>query len=102
MSIAGSATRRRDLGVPSCGGAFTSFKRVVSRRGGREWFVFDFGAVRTESRDHDVPRRAKRIKQERDRHEQYKAQYEAYVEKKIEKAAGPRKKKAGRKKGPGK
>ena len=46
--------------------------------------------------------RAKRIKQERDRHEQYKAQYEAYVEKKIEKAAGPRKKKAGRKKGPGK
>ena len=31
-----------------------------------------------------------------------KAQYEAYVEKKIEKAAGPRKKKAGRKKGPGK
>jgi len=65
-------------------------------------FFFDFGAVRTESRDHDVPRRAKRIKQERDRHEQYKAQYEAYVEKKIEKAAGPRKKKAGRKKGPGK
>ena len=29
--------------------------------------------------------RAKRIKQERDRHEQYKAQYDAYVEKKIEK-----------------
>ena len=63
---------------------------------------FDFGAVRTESSDRDAPRRAKRIKQERDRHEQYKAQYEAYVEKKIEKAAGPRKKKAGRKKGPGK
>ena len=31
-----------DLGVPSCGGAFTSFKRVVSRRGGRGWFLFRF------------------------------------------------------------
>ena len=49
--------------------------------------------------DPQVHYRAKRIKQERDRHEQYKAQYEAYVEKKIEKPAGPRKKKAGRKKG---
>ena len=29
-----------DLGVPSCGGAFTLFKRVVSRRGGRGWFLF--------------------------------------------------------------
>ena len=65
-------------------------------------FSCDFEVIRTASRDHNVPRRAKRIKQERDRHEQYKAQYEAYVEKKIEKAAGPRKKKAGRKKGPGK
>ena len=45
--------------------------------------------------------RAKRIKQERDRHEQYKAQYEAYVEKKIEKAAGPRKKKAEGRRGRG-
>ena len=29
-----------DPGVPSRGGAFTSFKRVVSRRGGRGWFLF--------------------------------------------------------------
>ena len=29
-----------DLGVPRCCGAFTSFKRVVSRRGGRGWFLF--------------------------------------------------------------
>ena len=35
-------TIRCDLGVPSCGGAFTSFKRVVSRRGGRGWFLFRF------------------------------------------------------------
>ena len=29
-----------DLGVLKCGGAFTSFKRVVSRRGCRGWFLF--------------------------------------------------------------
>ena len=29
-----------DLGVPRCCGAFTSFKRLVSRRGGRGWFLF--------------------------------------------------------------
>jgi len=28
------------LGVPSCGGAFTSFKRVVSRNDGSGWFIF--------------------------------------------------------------
>ena len=28
--------------VPRCFGAFTSFKRVVSRRGGRGWFIFRF------------------------------------------------------------
>ena len=31
---------RHDLGVPSCRGAFTSFKRVASRRGSRGWFLF--------------------------------------------------------------
>ena len=31
-----------DLGVPSCGGAFTSFKRVVSRNDGSGWFLFRF------------------------------------------------------------
>jgi hypothetical protein len=31
---------RHDLGVPSCRGAFTSFKRVVSRRGCRRWSLF--------------------------------------------------------------
>ena len=31
---------RHDLGVPSCRGAFTSFKRVVSRRGCRGWSLF--------------------------------------------------------------
>ena len=30
--------------VPRCFGAFTSFKRVVSRRGGRGWFIFRFWA----------------------------------------------------------
>ena len=29
-----------DLGVPRCCGAFTSFKRVVSGRAGRGWFLF--------------------------------------------------------------
>ena len=29
--------KRRDLGVPSCCGVFTSFKRVVSIRRGRGW-----------------------------------------------------------------
>ena len=29
-----------DLGVPRCGGAFTPSTRVVSRRGGRGWFLF--------------------------------------------------------------
>ena len=28
------------LGVPSCGDAFTSFKRLVSIRRGRGWFIF--------------------------------------------------------------
>ncbi len=31
-----------DLGVPSCCGGFTSFKRVVSGRGGRGWSLFRF------------------------------------------------------------
>ena len=34
--------KRRDLGVPSCGGAFTSFKRVVSRNDGSGWFLCRF------------------------------------------------------------
>ena len=29
-----------DLGVPRCCGAFTSFKRLVSMRRGRGWFLF--------------------------------------------------------------
>ena len=29
-----------DRGVPSCGGAFTSFKRVVSRNDGSGWSLF--------------------------------------------------------------
>ena len=32
----------RDLGVPLCRGAFTPSTRVVSRRGGRGWFLFRF------------------------------------------------------------
>merc|ERR1719263_1891513 len=31
-----------DLGVPRCCGAFTPSTRVVSRRGGRGWFLFRF------------------------------------------------------------
>jgi len=31
-----------DLGAPLCGGAFTSFKRVVSRNDGRGWSIFLF------------------------------------------------------------
>ena len=31
-----------DCGVPSCRGAFTPSTRVVSRRGGRGWFLFRF------------------------------------------------------------
>jgi regulator of protease activity HflC (stomatin/prohibitin superfamily) len=31
-----------DRGVPSCRGAFTSFKRVASGNDGRGWFLFDF------------------------------------------------------------
>jgi hypothetical protein len=34
--------RRHDLGVPRCCGAFTPSTRVVSRRGGRGWFLFRF------------------------------------------------------------
>ena len=34
------AKKTHDLGVLKCCGAFTSFKRLVSRRGGREWFLF--------------------------------------------------------------
>ena len=30
----------RDLGVPSCGGAFTPSTRVVFERGGRGWSLF--------------------------------------------------------------
>ena len=33
---------QRDRGVPRCCGAFTSFKRVVSGRGGRGWSLFRF------------------------------------------------------------
>ena len=36
------ATERSDLGVPRCCGAFTPSTRVVSRRGGRGWFLFRF------------------------------------------------------------
>ena len=32
----------QDLGVPSCRGAFTSFKRVASRNDGSGWFLFRF------------------------------------------------------------
>ena len=32
--------QQRDLGVPRCCGAFTPSTRVVSRRGGRGWFLF--------------------------------------------------------------
>ena len=31
---------RRDLGVPSCRGAFTPSRRLVSIRRGRGWFIF--------------------------------------------------------------
>ena len=48
-----------DLGVPRCGGAFTPSTRVVSRRGGRGWFLFDSEAIRTASSDRDAPRRAR-------------------------------------------
>ena len=34
--------KRYDLGVPRCCGAFTPSTRVVSRRGGRGWFLFRF------------------------------------------------------------
>ena len=33
---------KSDLGVPRCCGAFTPSTRVVSRRGGRGWFLFRF------------------------------------------------------------
>ena len=33
---------RCDLGVSKCCGAFTPSTRVVSRRGGRGWFLFRF------------------------------------------------------------
>ena len=33
---------KSDLGVPRCCGAFTPSSRVVSRRGGRGWFLFRF------------------------------------------------------------
>ena len=33
---------RCDLGVPRCCGAFTPSMRLVSRRGGRGWFLFRF------------------------------------------------------------
>ena len=36
------ATERSDLGVPRCCDAFTPSTRVVSRRGGRGWFLFRF------------------------------------------------------------
>ena len=32
--------QQRDLGVPSCGGAFTPSTRLVSIRRGRGWFLF--------------------------------------------------------------
>ena len=34
------AKKTHDLGVLKCCGAFTSFKRLVSRRAGRGWSVF--------------------------------------------------------------
>ena len=34
------AKQDADLGVPSCGGAFTPSKRLVSIRRGRGWFLF--------------------------------------------------------------
>ena len=34
------AKKTHDLGVLKCCGAFTSFKRLVSRRTGRWWSVF--------------------------------------------------------------
>ena len=43
-----------DLGVPSCGGAFTSFKRVVSRNDGREWSLFDFEMLRAGPRSWSI------------------------------------------------
>ena len=33
---------KHDLSVPRCCGAFTPSTRVVSRRGGRGWFLFRF------------------------------------------------------------
>ena len=33
---------RYDLGVPSCGGAFTPSTRLVSRNDGSGWFLFRF------------------------------------------------------------
>ena len=36
------AQRKYDFGVPRCCGAFTPSTRVVSRRGGRGWFLFRF------------------------------------------------------------
>jgi len=35
-----NCTAQCDLGVPRCRGAFTPSTRVVSRRGGRGWFLF--------------------------------------------------------------
>ena len=37
-----SVSEQRDLGVPSCGGAFTPSTRVVSGRAGGGWFLFRF------------------------------------------------------------
>ena len=37
---AAKAKKACDLGVSRCCGAFTSFKRVVSIRGGAGWFIF--------------------------------------------------------------
>ena len=39
------------LGVPRCCGAFTPSMRVVSRRGGRGWFLFGFRARFGRDRD---------------------------------------------------
>ena len=37
--VAFQEAKRSDLGVPSCRGAFTSFKRLVSISRGRGWFL---------------------------------------------------------------
>ena len=53
-----------DPGVPRCYGAFTPSTRVVSRRGGRGWFLFRFWGRFGPRRDRDAPRRSESEEEE--------------------------------------